>query len=207
MVQEDSELPPVEGDDLPSPWTPAVLDLLRDWANRAAASAETHYSVAGRLSRRNVQFGVPVVALTSLVGTSVFATLQQNVQLGVRIAVGVSSVVAAVLASLQTFLRFAERTEKHRAAAEAWAAVRREITEMLALHPTYLASRGDPKQYLDDLRRRMDEISAQSPEMGDREWTRAQRSYGLTYRMQDGPSGTAPPNEIESAVKSGQDSE
>ncbi len=195
MAREDSELRPVEGDDLPSPWTPAVLDLLRDWASRAAASSDVHYSVAGRLSRRNVQFGVPVVALTSLVGTSVFATLQQNVQLGVRIAVGVSSVVAAVLASLQTFLRFAERTEKHRAAAESWAAVRREITEMLALHPTYLASRGDPKQYLDDLRRRMDEISAQSPEMGDREWTKAQRSYGLTYRMQDGPLGSTAPSE------------
>jgi hypothetical protein len=186
---------PAGDDTLASPWTQPVLNLLRDWANRAAASSETHYQAASRLSRRNVQFGVPVVALTSLVGTSVFATLQQNVDLSIRITVGALSVVAAVLASLQTFLRFSERAEKHRAAAEAWAAVRREIMEMIALHPTYPDSRGDPKHYLDELRRRMDEISAQSPEMGGR-WSDAQSQYGLTYVIEPGdPTAGAEPAE------------
>jgi hypothetical protein len=152
---------------MPSPWTPTVLQLLREWGARAGASSDTHYANASRLSRANVRFGVPVVALTTLVGTSVFATLQHSVSLGLRVAVGMVSVLAAVLASLQTFLRFGERAEKHRAAAEAWASLRREIDEMVALHPNYLASRGDPKQYLDDLRRRMAEIAQQSPEMGE----------------------------------------
>ena len=164
-----------------TPWTPAVMELLRDWEGRAAASSETHYSIAGRLSKANVRLGVPVVVLTTFIGTSVFATLEENVATELRIAVGVLSVTAAVLASLQTFLRLAERSEKHRASAELWAAVRREVAEMVALHPTYLASRGDPKAYLDDLRRRLNEISAQSPEMGDRDWGRAQGRYGLTY--------------------------
>lgn len=48
---------------------------------------------------------------------------------------------------------------------------------MLALHPTYLASRGDPKQYLDDLRRRMDEIAQQSPELGEHGLWRSTRRY------------------------------
>jgi hypothetical protein len=165
----------------PTPWTQGVMDLLSDWERRAAASSETHYQIAGRLSKANVRLGVPVVILTTFIGTSVFATLEENVATEFRIAVGGLSAVAAVLASLQTFLRLAERSEKHRASAELWAAVRREIAEMVALHPTYLASRGDPKSYLDDLRRRMDEISAQSPEMGDRHWGRAQGRYGLTY--------------------------
>jgi hypothetical protein len=171
------------GDD-ETPWTPAVLQLLRDWNDRAAASAETHYAIAGRLGSYNVLLGVPVVILTTFVGTSVFATLQHNVATVLRVIVGFVSVVAAVLASLQTFLRFSERSEKHRAAAEKWSAVRREIAEMLALHPDYLAVHGDPKQYLDNLRRRMDEISAQAPEMGDRSWARAQDRYGLTYGAQ-----------------------
>jgi hypothetical protein len=162
---------------LPSPWTPAVLELLRDWSRRADASAATHYEMANRLSSSNIALGVPVVVLTTFVGTSVFATLQEDVDTRLRIFVGVISVLAAVFASLQTFLRFGERAEKHRVAAEKWSAIRREIAEMLALHPTYLASRGDPKQYLDDLRARMDEVSTQSPEMPDRRWLRA-----LTHR-------------------------
>lgn len=156
-----------------------MLQLLQEWSRRAAASSQAHYTIASRLARYNVVLGVPVVVLTTFVGTSVFATIGSTVDTRLRILVGTISVLAAVIASLQTFLRFAERAEKHRVAAEHWAAVRREIAEMLALHPNYLAARGDPKEYLDDLRRRMDRIAAQSPEMGDRAWDRAQAGYGL----------------------------
>jgi hypothetical protein len=158
------------------PWTEAVLALLADWHDRAATSQDAHYAIATQLTKYNVWFGIPVVALATFVGTSVFATLQKDVQTSLRILVGVISVIAAVLASLQTFLRFQERAEKHRAAAELWAAIRREIDQMLALHPDYLAERSDPKAYLDDLRRRMNEVSAQSPEIGGRDWAKARAS-------------------------------
>ena len=159
-----------EDDSSSSPWTPAVLDLLRDWSARAGGSSASHYSSAHRLSRGNLLLGVPVVILTTFIGTSVFATLQDEIDTSLKILVGVISVTAAVLASLQTFLRFGERAEKHRVAGESWAALRREIDEMLALHPTYLAARGDPKSYLDDLRKRMDDTAALSPALGDRQW-------------------------------------
>jgi len=162
------------------PWTEAVLSLLRDWQYRAALSQEAHYARATRLAAYNTWLGVPVVALTTFVATSVFATLTENVRTELRIIVGTISALAAVLASLQTFLRFQERAEKHRASAELWAAIRREIDEMLALHPDYLAERSDPKRYLDDLRRRMDEVSAQSLEIGDRHLTSAQQKLGVT---------------------------
>jgi hypothetical protein len=159
-------------------WSESVLDLLRDWQERAALSQEAHYARASRLSDYNIWFGIPVVALATLVATSVFATLQEDVRLELRIGVGFVSALAAVLASLQTFLRFQERAEKHRVSAELWAAIRREIDEILALHPDYLAERSDPKKYLDDLRQRMDEVSAQSLEMGEKYMDHAQRKIG-----------------------------
>jgi hypothetical protein len=161
------------------PWTKAVLELLHDWHDRAAISQEAHYVIATRLTKYNIWFGVPVVALATFVGTSVFATLQKDVRTSLRIIVGSVSVLAAVLASLQTFLRFQERAEKHRAAAELWAAIRREIDQMLALHPDYLAERSDPKAYLDGLRERMDRVSGQSPEIGDRDLADARRKLGF----------------------------
>jgi hypothetical protein len=159
------------------PWTEPVLSLLRDWQRRAAVSQDAHYMIANRLARYNLLFGVPVVVFATIVGTSVFATLQENVQAGWRIAIGIVSVLAAVLASLQTFLRFQERAEKHRAAGELWAAIRREIDQMLALHPDYLAERSDPKTYLDQLRGRMGEVSAQSPELTDKDRTVAEARF------------------------------
>jgi hypothetical protein len=163
----------------PTPWTVNVLKLLEDWDKRATASSEAHYALAGRLAGRNIQLGVPVVVLTTIIGTSVFATLQKEVGTGWRLAIGVVSVLAAVLASVQTFLRFAERAEQHRAAAENWAAIRREIAQKRALHPEYLAARGDPQKYLDGLRRQIDQVSAQSPEMGEKTWAYYHEKHGV----------------------------
>jgi hypothetical protein len=170
QVDEQSGPPAVK-----VPWTKPVLTLLRDWQLRAAISQEAHYARATSLADYNIWFGVPVVALATLVATSVFATLQEDVRIELRVVVGLISALAAVLASLQTFLRFQERAEKHRVSAELWAAVRREIDQMLALHPEYLAERSDPKKYLDDLRRRMDEVSSQSLEIGEKYMTDARR--------------------------------
>jgi hypothetical protein len=170
------------------PWTPPVLELLGRWKTRAEVSQEAHYARSTSLGTFNIWLGVPVVALTTFVATSVFATLTEtDVPLELRILVGGISALAAVLASLQTFLRFQERAEKHRASAELWASIRREIDEMLALHPEYLSERSDPQQYLDDLRRRMDEVSAQSLEIGERYLRQAEARVGATE--------TAPPSE------------
>ena len=149
------------GADPQAPWSPKVRRLLVEWRNRADATSKTHYALADRLSLLNKALGIPVVMLTTLVGTSVFATLQETVNTATRIAAGIAIALAAVLASLQTFLGLGERAEKNRAAAENWSAIRREISEMLALHPAHTATRGDPKDYLDALRARMDEVAAE----------------------------------------------
>jgi hypothetical protein len=192
QVDQQSEPPAVK-----VPWTKPVLALLRDWQLRAAIGQEAHYARATSLADYNIWFGVPVVALATLVATSVFATLQEDVRIELRVVVGSISALAAVLASLQTFLRFQERAEKHRVSAELWAAVRREIDEMLALHPDYLAERSDPKKYLDDLRRRMDEVSAQSLEIGEKYMLAARRKLGVAEgeRASAANEASGPPRE------------
>jgi hypothetical protein len=168
----DPEVSQSESADLPSAWSPKVRRLLQDWEERADAAAATHYAAANRFTSRNYLLGIPVVVLTTLVGTSVFASIAEDVNTRWRIVVGVTSVIAAVLASLQTFLSYADRAEQHRIAGDNWSAIRREINERLALHPSYLATHGDPTPYLDDLRKRMDEVSKESPEMPTHPWAR-----------------------------------
>ena len=153
-----------------SPWSKAVVDRLSDWERRAAAAAEVHFQIAERLSRWNMFLGVPVVVLSAIVGTGVFATLSDNVDPGIRVAAGSVSVLAAAMASVQTFLRFGARAEQHRVAAERWSAIRREIEKARAL-PANL--HGDPKQVLDGVKTHMDEAADKSPAMPDRRWKRA----------------------------------
>src|SRR5947209_14064163 len=153
-----------------SPWSKAVLERLRDWESRAAAAAEVHFQTSEYLSRWNIFLGIPVVALSAIVGTATFATLAHDVNVGIRIAAGTLSVIAAVLASVQTFLRFGARAEQHRVAAERWSAIRREIEKALALSA---APAGDAKQLLDEVQARMDEAAEKAPPMPDRRWKQA----------------------------------
>src|SRR5262245_64007629 len=90
-LMSDTDLLRQPGD--ASPWTPRVLALLREWNDRAGATAETHYAIAARLGRLNVRLGIPVVVLTTFVGTSVFATLERHVDLSLKILIGTVSVL------------------------------------------------------------------------------------------------------------------
>jgi hypothetical protein len=134
--------------------------------------------------------GIPVVVLSAIVGTSLFASVSGGgVAVGVRIAAGTVSLIAGVLASIQTFLRFGARAEQHRIAAERWAAVRREIEKARALPADQV---GDTKQLLDDIKARMDEAADKSPAIGKRRWDRAlakqQRAAPRRRRASRSPS-------------------
>ena len=98
------------------PWT-SVQPLLEQWLRRARENQLQHWESARHYENLNYSLGIPVVVLSTTVGTTVFATLQKQVRLSVQVTVGAVSVLAAVLAGLQTFLRFSERAERHRSVA------------------------------------------------------------------------------------------
>jgi hypothetical protein len=154
--------------------------LLKDWRQRTAAASEAHYKLASGLRRKNLWLGVPVVMFSTIVGTSLFATLADDpnavIHPAFKIAIGLISVAAAILAALQTFLRFGERAEKHVVAADWYAAVRRDIDQLLALSPK---ERGTPKSCFDRLRKQMSKVGQHSPEIGDRLWKDMAVKYGV----------------------------
>src|SRR5438046_2990635 len=86
-------------------------DAVAEWYKRVAATQRGHYLAALRLGRMHYVLGVPVIVLTTLVGTSVFASLSTQPDPRLQITTGIASVVAAVLAALQTFLGLSDRAE------------------------------------------------------------------------------------------------
>ena len=110
-----------------------VKELVLAWLRRARESQMAHYEMANVLSRRSQWLGVPVILITAIVGTSVFASIAaEPIAVEAKVVVGLLSVFAAVLSSLQTFFKFSERAEKHRAFAARYGAVRREIEALFA---------------------------------------------------------------------------
>ncbi|MBA2594837.1 MAG: SLATT domain-containing protein [Pseudomonadota bacterium] len=164
---------------MPASWDDSAEALLKDWRQRSAAASEAHYKLASDLRRKNLMLGVPVVIFSSCVGTSLFASLadpEAGIAPAFKITIGSISVAAAILAALQTFLRFGERAEKHVVAADWYAAVRRDIEQVLALSPK---DRGTPRSCFDRIRKQMSKVGQHSPEIGDRLWKVMAAKYGV----------------------------
>jgi hypothetical protein len=155
--------------------------VLSKWQKRARESQYSHNESAKYFENASYWLGVPVIVLSTVVGTTVFATLQKQVSLKIQIGLGTISVIAAILAGLQTFLRYSERAEKHRAVAAEYGAVRRQIEEIVALP---LAFRGTPKDFLEQLRKKLDSLAQTAPSVPNRIWTRTLTKLGQSPNHQ-----------------------
>ncbi len=104
-----------------------VMEKSKEYWSNAGNRERAHYRASKIAERRHLKIGLPNVALSAVVATSIFSTLSENVDIGWRIATGVIALIAAILASLQAFLNFGERAEKDKAAGAKYAGVRRRL--------------------------------------------------------------------------------
>lgn len=132
-------------------------ELLHEWYRRVAVTQYAHYLSADHFGARKYWLGVPAVLLSTLVGTSVFATIERQPELWLQIAVGLSSVAAALLASLQTFMGYTERAEKHRMAGARYGALGRELEQMRSAGTEYAP------ETIAEIRKRIDDLALEAP--------------------------------------------
>jgi hypothetical protein len=150
-------------------WEPSIEQLYTGWHRRVVAVEEGHHRMADRLNRRSIGLGLPVVVLSTLVGTTAFASLQktEHIDAWIKVAVGSVGVAAAILASAQTFLGYAKRSERHRIASIRYESLRRDMAQAIALPPS---ARPDAHQELDRVRTRMEKYAKESPAVPERLW-------------------------------------
>jgi len=126
-----------------------------EWSKRLTVVANGHYRAALRYSKFKSWLGVPTILLATIVGTSVFANLQEKPEIGWQITIGIMSITAAVLSALQSFLNYGEKAEKHRTAGARYNAVGRELEQLLA--------QNDDWSSLASIRERIDKLANDSP--------------------------------------------
>jgi hypothetical protein len=173
MNSEDKKqgLAPSDGLD----WNVQVAQLLEDWHKRCYAAQSAHYASADLCRLLNYLVGVPAVVFASIVGTAIFAGLDKEPSTRTMM-VASASILAAVLAGLQTFLRFSERAAKHATAADWYSAIRRDIEQILHLP---VESRGKAKDCLDRVRKEMNRVAQDAPELSVRSWKREAKRFGV----------------------------
>lgn len=151
--------------------------LVAQWHNGVRIAHIAQSRSAATCELRGRLLGVGVVVLTTIVGTAIFSTLESSPSAAVRIIAGLASVGAGVLAALQTFLGLEQRATKHREAAAAYGALRRELEAGMAFpHESTKVT-----ELLVDVRRRWDALDATAPVV-------SRRIYGSATRAVSGPS-------------------
>ena len=111
-------------------------ELINDWNFRVYRMQISHFKSAEHFRRMHQLLGVPVVALSAIVGTTIFVNLQQQSNSSVvQVVAGMLSVLAAVLASLQTFNKYSERATEHHVAGAKYAGLRMELQKLSVFMP------------------------------------------------------------------------
>ena len=132
-----------------------------------------HTTKQQRLSDHRITLGIPAVILSTLVGTSIFASLGETPAQSIQILVGIVSVLAATLSAVQTFLGFSERAAKHREVAARYGAARRKIEKLLAL-----SGEAIKPEDVSAVRREIDSVAEEAPNVSDSIWTRTEKKLG-----------------------------
>jgi len=118
--------------------------------------------------------GIPVVILTTIVGTTVFSSIASSSTNSIILLVvaGLLSVVAAVFSSLNTFLNYGELAERHRNASVKYGNLRREIEELIS----FANNKTDLESIMKDIRTRWDAVDLEAPSV-------PQKIYDSVYRQ------------------------
>ena len=140
--------------------TAEQLALLRRWQRGTRVLQVAHILAANHSHRLNRLLGILVVMLTTIVGTSIFASIQLQTTIYAKIAVGLLSLAAAVLSSLQLFLRYDDMADSHKDAFARYGELRRELEQYIAFSPNNL---NDLSTSIERLRTRWDSTDKESP--------------------------------------------
>lgn len=147
-----------------------IPELIEQWRFRVHRVQLAHYECARRFERLHLWLGLPAIALSTLVGTTVFSSLEKAADVRLQICVGLLSVVAAVLTGLQTFLRYAELAERHRLAGARFANLKHRI-ELL----TTLSADADIREQLVAIEETWAKLREESPTLPSSVWRRIER--------------------------------
>lgn len=134
-------------------------ELVKQWRTGVRISHRAHFDAAARCDRMSKLLGIPTIALSTLVGTSIFASLESSPGRTAKAIAGLAGIASAVLAALQTFLGYTDRAQRHREAALRYGQLRRELDDLL----TFPEGGAKLKKRMDDIRARWDEVDAMAP--------------------------------------------
>jgi hypothetical protein len=168
-------------------------ELIEEWHAGIRINVLAHYECSKLFDRYHRLLGYPTVILSALAGTAFVSSLTDSNVWWARGVAILLSLAVTVFASLQTFLRFSERAEKHKAAATEFGKLRRELEQIIAFVP---ADGNVATGEMSFVRAKWGELSTHAPAIPNQVYTRmflkVWHKPGLAGQPHIPPPPTAP---------------
>lgn len=141
------------------------VNTTTDWLMNLRIFNTAYHKASLDYERQHKMFGIPVVIITAIVGTTIFATMSQTENTWLKITTGIISVAATVLSSLQTFLNYSEKAEKCKTASLEYGDLARKLEIALTNEADY---KKNEKDILTQINEKWSEIGKAAPRLPDR---------------------------------------
>lgn len=118
-------------------WKKEEEDLLRQWADKAQCYQWLHTRSRDVYQRKNAMYTIPVIVISTFVGTANFAQerFPEEQRKYVAMGVGGLSIAAGIISTVSQFLKISELNEAHRIAALSWGKFFRTVKTEISRHP------------------------------------------------------------------------
>ena len=143
-------------------WKKTDENLLEEWADHGKSFRWMHEQSRVKFWKRNIQFQVPVIILSTLTGAANFAQerVPTEYQGYYAIIVGFFNIIAGIIATIQTFLKVSESLEGHRVASVAWGKYYHNVKTELQKEPE---DREDVVDFMKYAKMEYEKLVEQSP--------------------------------------------
>jgi len=110
----------------------SIEQMLKTWQRSTSIMHIANHIAASRFAKLYYRIGTFVTALSAIVSSTLFISIQNNKNENLILIAGIISLIAAILVGIFTFLNLSKRSQIHLKSAAAFQALRREIEEELA---------------------------------------------------------------------------
>ncbi len=133
--------------------------VLLEWHVALRRDETAHLRCVAHADSARTRYGFWASVLATVVGTSIFLSLQQQPEVWIRVLVGVTSLASAVLSAIQVYARGADKLEQHQAVARQCESLRREIEALLVTPPSLMEWPG----FQEEFRRKWQAVTDKAP--------------------------------------------
>jgi hypothetical protein len=118
-------------------WKEEEEELLKSWADKAQCYQWLHMKAREVYRRQNSRYTIPVIIISTFVGTASFAQDRFSEENRQYLAMGVGSlsIIAGIISTVAQFLKVSELNEAHRIAALSWGKFFRTVKTEISRHP------------------------------------------------------------------------